>query len=198
MNNSKKRTTKTIGFMLLFSVLVISVFLIVRTRTSSVSEDSVSSMSEVEKLISKDIEGNYPSSPKEVLKMYNKLTKNMHNEDLEDGQLEKLVEQMRLLFDEELLASKDYDNTLLDMKVEISDFKKMNQIIMSYTIESSSSVVYWESEEKEYASMVSSYTMKKDADYSKVFEEFAFRKDADGKWKILGWRLSDKTEITTD
>ncbi|MDE7060570.1 MAG: hypothetical protein K2O71_03115 [Lachnospiraceae bacterium] len=42
--------------------------------------------------------------------------------------------------------------------------------------------------------MIASYTqyLQKDRKYLKVYEEFILRKDDAGKWKILGWYLTDE------
>lgn len=198
MNKSKKRTAKTIGFMIIFSIVVIALYFFIKTRTSPYITDSVSSMTEVEKLLTKDIPNSYPSSPREVLKLYSRITKIMHNEDIEEEQINELATQINYLFDDELITNKEHENYLMDLKVEISDFKKANRIIMNYVIEKSSSVVYWDDNEKSYASIIAAFTLKEGSDYSKIYEKFILRKDNEDKWKILGWSLSDKTDIDTE
>jgi len=198
MNKSKKRTAKTIIFMLIFSIIVITLYFIIKTRTAPFVTKSVTSMTEVEKLLTKDIPNSYPSSPREVLKLYSRMSKILYNGGLKEEQIDKLADQMRYLYDEELLLNKSYEDYLIDLKVEVSNYKKANRIIMDYVIEASSSVLVWDNEEKNYASIVAAYTLKENSDYSKIFEEFTLRKDKEGKWKILGWKLSDKTEIESE
>jgi hypothetical protein len=156
---------------------------------------SGNSPTELEILLEKDIPGSYPSSPREVLKLYSRITKVLYSEKLNDEQIGKLSEQICGLYDDELIANKPKENYLLDLKVEITDYRENNRTIMQYVIEDSDSVVYWDKKDQKYASLVASYTMKENNKYTKTFEEFILRKDKEGKWKILGWKLSDKTEI---
>lgn len=198
MNKSKKRTLKTICFMIVFSIVVIALYFIIKTRTSPLITDSITSMTEVEKLLAKDIPNSYPSSPKEVLKLYSRITESLYNEDLDEDQIASLSKQIRCLYDEELLANKSYEDYLIDLKVEISEYRKANRTIINYLVEGNSAVVYWDKDKIDYASLVTSYSIKEESDYSKIFEKFILRKDKEDKWKILGWKLSEKTEIDSE
>ena len=160
--------------------------------------DSVSSMNEVEKLLTKDIPGSYPASPREVVKLYSRITKCLFNEELTSEQVESMANQLRQLFDEELLRNNPTENYLIDLNVEMSEYRKAKRSIMNYVIENSDSVKYWDKENKKYASIVVSFTTKEKDDYSKVFENFLLRQDKAGKWKIMGWELTDKKEIDSE
>lgn len=198
MNKSKKRTLKTICFMIVFSIVVIALYFIIKTRTSPLVTDSITSMTEVEKLLTKDIPNSYPSSPREVLKLYSRITESLYNEDLDEDQIASLSKQISCLYDEELIANKSNEDYLIDLKVEISEYRKANRTIINYLIEGNSAVVYWDKDKIDYASLVTSYTIKEESDYSKIFEKFILRKDSEDKWKILGWELSEKTEIDSE
>lgn len=198
MTKSKKKTVSTIGFMIVFSIIVIALYYLINTRTSPLFKDSASSMSEVEKLLNKDISNSYPASPREVLKRYSRIAQNYYNENLSDEQIEALSNQMLYLLDEELITNKTKEDYLIDLKVEITSFKKAGRTLMTYGVEDSESVVYWENDKKEFASLVVSFTLKEGSDYIKLLEDFILRKDEEGRWKILGWELSDKTKINTE
>lgn len=195
MNKSKKSTVKTICFMIIFAVIVIGIYLFISTRTTPLFSKSDSSTTELEKLMSKDIPGSYPSSPREVVKLYWRITKETYNQELDDEQIQKLSEQLFCLYDDELIANQTMEEYLLDLKVDISSYRENKRNIMQYVIENSDQVVYWEKDGKNYASLVASFTTREGNTFSKTFEEFVLRKDSAGKWKILGWKLSDKTEI---
>mgnify|MGYP000846283198 CR=1 FL=1 len=195
MSKSKKSTIKTICFMIVFAVIVIVIYWYVSTRTTPLFSKPDGPTTEIEKLLNKDIPGNYPSTPREVIKLYCRITKVLYSEELEDEQIEKLSEQLSSLYDDELIANKTKEEYLLDLKVDISSYRKSKRNIMQYVIENSDRVVYWDKEDRNYASLVASFTTKESNTYTKIFEEFILRKDSAGKWKILGWKLSDKTEI---
>ena len=195
MKKSRKQRVKTIVFMCIFSATLIALYFFIRTRTIPFPMKSVSSISETERLLAKDIANNYPSSPREVLKLYSRITKCLYNEKLTSEQTEQLANQLRQLFDEELLQNNPTENYLSDLNVEITGYRKANRSIMNYVIENSDSVKYWDKEKQNYASSVMSFTTKEKNDYSKIFEKFLFRKDTENNWKILGWKLTDKKEI---
>lgn len=195
MNKSRKSTLKTICFMIIFGFIVIAIYLFVSTRTTPLFSKSDSSTTELEKLLSKDIPGNYPSSPREVIKLYCRITKVIYSQELDDEQIQKLSEQLTCLYDDELIANQSKEEYLLDLKVDISNYRDNKRNIMQYVIENSDQVVYWDKEDKNYASLAVSFTTKESNSYSKIFEEFILRKDNAGNWKVLGWKLSDKTEI---
>lgn len=184
--------------MVVFSIIVIALYFYVRTRTSPIFSDSSAPQTELEKLLEKDILNNYPSSPREVIKLYSRLTKVLYNENLKEEQINQLAKQINNLYDAELIANNAKDDYTLNLQVEISGYKKANRVIIQYEVEASDAVQYWEKEEKSYASLVTSYTIKEDDNMSKTFEEFILREDKEGKWKILGWELSDKTEIESE
>lgn len=192
---AKNKTAQTIGFMLVFSIVVISVYYYVSTRTTPIFTEPVTNKTELEALLTKDLIDGYPSSPREVLKLYNRITKVYYSENLEDKEINQLADQMLLLLDDELKNNKTYEDYLLDLKVEITDYRNAKRIIMNDAIEPSNATIYWEDKDQEYASLSSSYTIKEGGDYTKVIEDFILRKDSEGKWKILGWQLSDKTEL---
>ncbi len=198
MKKSKKQTVKTIVFMFFFSAALIALYFFIRTRTNVTKTDPVSSMSEVDKLLTKDMKENYPSSPREVLKLYSRMTKCFFNEDLNLEQVEKMAVQLRQLFDDELLLNNPYDNYILDLNVEISEYRNANRTIMNYIIDESSSVKYWESDDENYASISVSYTVKENTDYSKVYENFLLRQDSESRWKIMGWELTGEKETEPD
>ncbi len=198
MKKSKKQTVKTIVFMCIFSATLITLYFFIRTRTTPFQIESASSMSEAEKLLAKDIPGNYPPSPREVLKLYSRITKCLFNEKLNSEQIEQLANQLRQLFDEELLQNNPTENYLSDLNVEITEYRNANKNIMNYVIENSDSVKYWDKGNQKYASIVMSFTTKEDNDYSKVYENFLFRQDKEDKWKIMGWELTDKKEINSE
>lgn len=196
-NKSNKRTARTIGFMIVFSIIVIAGYYYVRTSTKPIFSNSTSNLSEKDALLSKDIASTYPSSPKEVLKLYSRLMKELYSGKLEDAEIDQLADQLLALYDEELKANKSHEQYLLDLKVEITDYKKTGRTIMNNTVEASKDTKYWEDKGKEYASLLSSYTLKEGGDYTKVIENFIFRKDTEGNWKILGWKMSDETDFNT-
>jgi hypothetical protein len=197
MSKPNKKTAHTIGFMIIFFLVVIAVYYYVSTRTTPIFPESITNMTEIEALIAKDIEEDYPATPREVLKLYNRIMKSFHTLKIKDDEINQLAEQMYILYDKELKESNTYEEYVLELKVEITEYRNAGKLIMNDNVEASKEIFYWEDAGEKYASLSSSYTIKEDGDYTKVIEDFMLRKDAEGKWRILGFKLSDKTEINT-
>lgn len=195
MKKSNRRTANTFGMMMIFGIAIVAIYFKLSTSTSPIIKDSISDKSELETLLEKDIDNNYPSSPREVVKLYTRIMKCFYNESLEDEQVNQLATQICLLYDAELLANNPYEDYLLDLKVEITDYRNAKRNIMNEVIEDSNQVKNWTKAGTEYASLTAGYTIKEKDNYTKLYEDFILRKDEKGNWKILGWKLSDKTAI---
>jgi len=155
-----------------------------------------SKKSTVELLLEKDIENQYPATPKEVLKLYVKYAKSFYNDKLDDIQVNKMADQVRLLFDEELIAHNPLDDYLLELKSEIAIFKDSSRTMVNHEVQNNQNIAYWEKDGKEYSSVLVSFTVKEGADRTKVYQKFILRKDGNENWKILSWNVvTDEKEM---
>lgn len=189
------QTNKRLSFtIILILVLAILVSLYLRNRdTSFVGE---SKKSTVELLLEKDIENQYPATPREVLKLYVKYVKSFYNDKLDDVQVNKMADRVRLLFDEELVAHNPLDDYLLELKSEIAIFKDSSRTMVNHEVQNNQNIAYWEKDGMEYSSVLVSFTVKEGADRTKVYQKFTLRKDENENWKILSWNVvTDEKEM---
>jgi len=189
----KKGTVITIIVMLLVAAGIVAGYFFISAKKNKENYDG-GKRTEVDTLLEKNLENNYPLTSREVVKFYSRILKCYYNEALTDEQVGELLDQMRGLFDEEFLAENPRDSHLEELKEEIADFAARSCTITSYQVQDNRNIVTWKDEEKEYARVIVSYTqyLQKDRKYLKVYEEFILRKDDAGKWKILGWYLTDE------
>ena len=148
-------------------------------------------LTEVEKVIVKDLEGNYPKTPREVVKFYNKIMLCYYGEEITDAQLEDLVDQMMFLLDDDLLLVNPRDEYLESVISDIELFKSQNKKVVSADVCDSNDVKYID-DVKEGTSTVdklayvgATYFVKTDADFAYSYQQFVLRQDDDGRWKIL-------------
>ena len=176
--------------------LLLAGFYMLNKKGVDTEEETKLPTTEVGKLEAKDLELKYPGSPTEVVKLYWRLNKCMYNTRLKDKDFESLLKQLRFLYDEEFLAQEgnDYEDMLETFKEEKKKFTKEKRLISSYTVDSEKDVVYGEIDGRECATLTTSTIEKVDDKNTQTFEKFVCRKDADGKWKILGWELTDSSE----
>lgn len=196
MSKSKKRIIATVVGMCILAAVVISAFYVLTKRQSRSSE--LASGSETEKIIAKDLENNYPGTPREVLKIYSRITKCIYNENVSQEQLKQLAGQIRVLFDEELLSANPENEYMEDLQSDVNEYREQKKSIVSYVVQKSSSVNKSTVEGKEYATILATYMVKEKNRYNKSYEEFILRKDDKGRWKILGFRLLKPEEVNDD
>ncbi len=194
MTKSNKTTIITLVVM---AVIALAVFFGYYQMTSKVPEEEVSvAKTEVDKLLQKDMENNYPGTPREVLKLYGRITKCLYNDDMKVNQMEGLLEQARKLYDDELLANNPWDVHLNNLLADIKDYDENERTIMSYTVQNSSQIKTQKMDGQEYAiAHILFITSDKKAAYTKSCERFLLRKDMEGNWKIVGWDLVDPDSV---
>ena len=150
-----KKYVKTIIIVSVLALMCIGYFFYLSNRksTKDATDKSVGNQ-EVAALTTKDIDKNYPESPKEVVKLYARITKAYYKTSLTDEQIEALGTNARKLFDNEL-KSKQTDKEFLDaLKADIADYNSAKRYIADYTMDGSQAVKYTTIDNKEYASLV--------------------------------------------
>ena len=76
-------------------------YLNVRNASNSQEEEAVQ-LTEVEDLLTTDLENKYPPTPREVIKLYNRIMKVCYNEELTDEEVEGLARLQWELLDPKL------------------------------------------------------------------------------------------------
>ena len=149
------------------------------------SHESGGDVSEVQKLILKEIEDSYPSTPREVVKLYNRIVKCYYAGECTDEELDKLVSQTLLLFDDELKKANPKDEYLKSVKEDIEKYSKEKKTITNTTVCASNDVMYTQDKGDSIAYVTASYFIQKNKNFDKTFQKFVLRKDSEGRWKIL-------------
>jgi len=155
-------------------------------RNGDASSENVE-LTKVQQLITKDLEKNYPATPREVVKFYNEIISCFYNEEHTDAELEALVEQTLLLMDEELVANNPKDDYFKQVKEEILEFAAAERTIMRYNLPSSNEIELRTVDGRECAYVEMSYLLKEKDSLNKTFQTYVVRKDEDGNWKIVSF-----------
>ncbi len=148
-------------------------------------------LTEVEKLIVRDLKDNYPKTPREVVKFYNRIISCYYGGELSKEELTKLADQMLLLLDEDLLVVNPRDEYINSVENDIEKYKTEKKKIVSTDVCDSNDVKYI-NDEKEGTSEVdklayvnTSYFINTDGSFAYSYQQFVLRQDNDGRWKIL-------------
>lgn len=136
----------------------------------------------------RDLEKDYPPSPKEVVKYYNEIMKCFYNEDCTEAEIEELGIQARRLYDSELLAYNEWGGYIINLKSEIESYKEAKRRIQSSAVSASTDVDYFKEDGFQFARLRSSYNFLQGKESVSIQQVYLLRKDEDGHWKIYGWK----------
>lgn len=194
-----KKYIKTIIVVVLLAGLGLGYYYYLSNRTPSkdATEQSIAN-EQVAALTTRDIENNYPQSPKEVVKLYAKITKAYYETKLSDEQIEQLGTQARFLFDDELKASQTDEQFLNALKEDISSYHSVNRYISDYKLQTSNEVKHQTLNGREYSSLIALYYIREGSNLTHSYTRFVLRQDTDGRWKILYWELVSDSELRDD
>ena len=178
---------RIIAIFITIAIALIGVFVFLTFRPVKSVTDT-SEISEIEKLIVKNIENDYPATPREVVKLYNRYLQAIYDADTTDDQIRQLLEKQRGLYDTELLGVNPFETNYAGILEEVADYRKNERIIVNSTVSGADEVIYKRLEGKNYALIDASYFMRTSGgNFSKTYETYMLRKDEDGKWRILGF-----------
>lgn len=166
--------------------LVLGGFYYVIDKNKTAAEDNTK-LTEVDKVITKDLDKSYPKTPREVVKFYNRIISCYYANQYSDDQFEKLIEQAMKLLDEELVANNEKERYMLAVKNDVEKYVSESKTISQSNVCASNDVTYKTIDGKECAFVMASYFIKEGSSYSKTFQQYVLRKDDKGRWKILGY-----------
>ncbi len=154
-------------------------------------------VTETDRLLLLDIDNEYPKSPRDTVKLYVKMLQQIYNKDLSDKDLSGMVDQMRLLYAEELLnnAGNTKEEQLSGIKTELTAEDDKKYKLTSYVIDEESQTIYGKAEGKETANLYATYTLLTGNTTSKQVYLYVLVKE-DDKWKIIGWRRDSSKEAS--
>lgn len=192
-----KKLTKLIGSLCLAVVVVLGVFLALNLREDDgVFSKAEKPNTEAQNILAKDMERNYPATVREVVRLHSRISRCYHNETISEEEFQELVEMQRKLFDEQFLDNNPLDTFTNNLSAEIEAAKARKYQMVSWRVQKQSSVKDWQDGDNHFASIIASYAMNEtEAGPTKTYEEFLLREDENGRWKIVGWRLTDPIEI---
>ena len=183
----RKNPARVIIVFVVLAIAVVGLFFYISNRSKMVAEGK-QQMSAVTQILSRNLETNYPPTPKEVLKFYSEITQCFYGEDYTDEELVRLATLSRELFDAELVANQTDEQYFSALKMDIAPWKKDGKVISSYSVSASTDVQEYSYDGFEWAQLYCIYTVRMGTNVAPIQEHFIMRKDEKGHWKILGWK----------
>ena len=149
----------------------------------------------VTQITERDLELNYPGTPRSVVSFYSDILKVIYTESLSEKEVRTIASKLQGVFDDELIALNPFEKYVDSLKTEISDYKSANRIVADYLVEDNSYIEYISYKNHDYAKDDVTYFQHEGKNVIKTYEKFTLRKDENGRWKILFWELGKASDM---
>lgn len=190
MKKNNTSMTKITIFLIFLIVLVVGYYSYLSGKNRTEQQEAV--MSEVDTALARDLNNNYPATPKEVIKYYNDLIRCFYNEDCTNEELQELGRKSLQLFDEELQENNEEDTYLIRLQGEVKNYKDNKRKITSVSLANSTNVDYYTADGYSFARISCGYGMTENGKKTSTMLVYLLRRDENRKWKIYGWETADK------
>lgn len=165
-------------------------------------DDNSSKDSEIDKklveILNYETEEEYPSTPKEVITLFNKMVEYLYGGKINKQDVESVTIQQRNLIKEAVLNENPLDVQVERIIYEIESYKKEKKKIIGSDIKEITPDNYF-GENNEYCTVeVVYYLVKGNNPNINVYQEYILEKNEEGLWKILGWQQIEEFKIVGD
>lgn len=188
----KSGIVKVVIIVVVLAAIILTFFLY-QGHKSEQQTQSEAVATVVQSVLMRDLEHNYPPTPKEVVKYYAEITECFYNESYSDEELLLLAAKIQELYDAELIANKTQEQYIDDLKKDIVEMKQDGYSIASYEVSASTDVEYFKQDGYSCARLYCTFNLRKGGTTGRApsLERFLLRQDEDEHWKIMGWELVD-------
>ena len=196
MKKKKGKMTTQVTIVVMILILIVVGYygyLVNRTRRANAEK----ALTAVENVLLRDLEHNYPPTPKEVIRYYNNILKCFYNEQCSQEEIEALARKARGLYDQELLDHNEWSTYIFNLEAEIQDFQNLNRKISNISLASSTDVDEFTQNGYKFAKIRCGYNILQGKESSSSVHVYLLRKDEDGHWKIYGWELAENLDENT-
>ena len=178
-------------------VVVCGCFYLVSEQNKSSVEDNVQ-LTNVQKITTRNLETDYPATPREVVKLFNKILKCYYGETWTDQEIKDLTSQAWNLFDPKLQEQNPKENYLISVQLEVQDYKERGRSISQTSVCDSNEVKFIQDGEDEIAYVSASYFIKDGKQHNNTHEMYVLRKDEEGRWRILVFYQIEEEQTQDD
>ncbi|MDE6700921.1 MAG: hypothetical protein K2K10_07930 [Acetatifactor sp.] len=191
-----KGTTRTTIIISLLIVALVGYYAYLSNKDRARREESA--VTAVEAALSRDLNKDYPPTPKEVIKYYNELLRCLYNEESSQEEVEALGLKARELYDEELLEANELGGYLIRLQSDVNDYRNNNRRISNFSVASSNNVEMFEQDGYSFAKIMCGYNIMQGGQSHPSDQVYLLRKDADRRWKIYGWEAAENLETQAE
>ena len=176
------------GVIIIVLVALVGGYYFYLSNFHSKEEETV--VTDVQDVLLRNLDNDYPPTPREVMRYYSEIAKCLYNENYTEEQFEQMADKLLALYDEELAANNPRDQYLIDLKNEVKKFADNGYTIESYTTSRSTDVEEFTEGGRKCARLYCTYSVKDGVEYKASKQVFILRRETEtGRWKILGFEL---------
>lgn len=178
------KKTRIVILAIVIVAAICTAFYIVNNNSKKESAKEAE-LTEIQKITTRNMEKDYPATPREVIKFYNRIIKCYYGIQYSDDELEQLADQALSMFDDDLLKKNEKESYIESVKSDAAQYEEDNKSISQTDVCDSNDVKYMTDNGDDIAYVTASYFIKNGSSYTKTYQEYVLRKDDDGDWKIL-------------
>lgn len=178
------KKTRIVILAIVIVAAICTAFYIVNNNSKKESAKEAE-LTEIQKITTRNMEKDYPATPREVIKFYNRIVKCYYGIQYSDDELEQLADQALSMFDDDLLKKNEKESYIESVKSDAAQYEEDNKSISQTDVCDSNDVKYMTDNGDDIAYVTASYFIKNGSSYTKTYQEYVLRKDDDGDWKIL-------------
>ena len=178
------KKTRIVILAIVIVAAICTAFYIVNNNSKKESAKEAE-LTEIQKITTRNMEKDYPATPREVIKFYNRIVKCYYGRQYSDDELEQLADQALSMFDDDLLKKNEKESYIESVKSDAAQYEEDNKSISQTDVCDSNDVKYMTDNGEDIAYVTASYFIKNGSSYTKTYQEYVLRKDGDGDWKIL-------------
>lgn len=194
LNQKNKSSIKSTFIAIFFVAIVLFYFNHLVDKSNERKVDS--NATEIDKLCEYDMVGDYPKTPRDVVKLHCRFFKAFYigevdkqmkdNYAIDEDKLSVLNHQIRSLYSSELLSVNLESDSLINLKNSINNMKREGYSYKNYVVPEHSQVTYYTQNGVEMATMEVELVMSTNDGRGYVYIQYVLVKE-DGLWKIRGW-----------
>ncbi|SFB37581.1 hypothetical protein SAMN05216249_1285 [Acetitomaculum ruminis DSM 5522] len=177
------------GIIALVAVLLVVLaggFYFFMTHRNNNDKEVKSENAEINAILDLNLEKNYPDTAVDVVETYNRITKVFYNLEYTEEEETALLNEMRILMDDELLENNPLVEHTENLNQNVAEFKNAQKSISSYNVDTT--VKEKEVDGTTFSKISVTYTIKNnDKNKGTTSSDFLLRQDKDCRWKIYGY-----------
>ena len=183
----KKGSLETVKLVLVAIFLVVIVLIYFNhLGNRSSKRKAEATKTETEELCVYDFVGNYPKTPRDVVKLHCRYFKLLYGDGVSDDDLVILNQQVRNLYSQEILAFNTENDNLVNLKKNITKMKEEGYNYKVYELPEASQVKYYKSDGREMAALEVTLTIDTSDSKAYMYVLYVLVKENDN-WKIYAW-----------